>query len=96
MRLVRDPPFPCLISFICSAQMRVSRIHGMQMASVTHSASRSSSAGERTVPIRRHRALAETTEERLRDLGLGYRAPYVQRTAEMVAGGEADPEEAVG
>ncbi len=32
MRLVRDPPFPCLISFICSAQMRVERIHAMQQA----------------------------------------------------------------
>ncbi|MEF8827011.1 MAG: DNA glycosylase, partial [Halapricum sp.] len=32
MRLVRDPPFGTLISFICSAQMRVSRIHGMQVA----------------------------------------------------------------
>jgi N-glycosylase/DNA lyase len=30
----------------------------------------------------------------LRDLSLGYRAPYVQRTAEMVADGD-DPEEAI-
>ncbi|RZI05917.1 8-oxoguanine DNA glycosylase, partial [Staphylococcus aureus] len=30
MRIVNDPAFPCLISFICSAQMRVGRIHTMQ------------------------------------------------------------------
>jgi N-glycosylase/DNA lyase len=40
--------------------------------------------------------LAAATEAELRDLGLGYRAPYVQRTAEMVADGEADPDEARG
>ena len=32
MRIVRDPPVPTLVSFICSAQMRVERIHGMQQA----------------------------------------------------------------
>ena len=26
LRIVRDPFFPCLVSFICSAQMRVARI----------------------------------------------------------------------
>jgi N-glycosylase/DNA lyase len=40
--------------------------------------------------------LAAATEAELRELGLGYRAPYVQRTAEMVADGEAHPDEARG
>jgi N-glycosylase/DNA lyase len=40
--------------------------------------------------------LAAATDPELRDLSLGYRAPYVKRTAEMVASGEARPEEAVG
>jgi N-glycosylase/DNA lyase len=38
--------------------------------------------------------LAACTESELRDLGLGYRAPYVRRTAEMVADGEAHPRDA--
>ena len=33
---------------------------------------------------------------RLRDLGLGYRAPYVVETAEMVASGKLDPTDALG
>jgi len=41
-------------------------------------------------------ALAGATEAELRDLSLGYRAPYVQQTAEMVATGEADPADARG
>ena len=91
MRLVRDPPFPCLISFICSAQMRVSRIHGMQRA-LAREYGDTVTADDRTYHAFPTPAqLAARTEDELRDLKLGYRAPYVQRTAEMVAGGEADP-----
>lgn len=93
MRLVRDPVFPCLISFICSAQMRVERIHGMQQALAE-------SYGD-TIEIEDAVAhafptpaqLATATEAELRELRLGYRAPYVLETAQMVADG-ADPETA--
>jgi len=96
MRLVRDPPFGSLISFICSAQMRVSRIHGMQRAlrETYGEPIEFDGATYRAYPT--PSALAETSEDALRDLGLGYRAPYVQRTAEMVASGEAHPDEATG
>ena len=96
MRLVQDPPFGSLVSFICSAQMRVARIHSMQQALRDAFGEEVEFGGRTYSAYPTPSALAETTEERLRDLGLGYRAPYVQRTAEMVAGGEADPEEAVG
>jgi N-glycosylase/DNA lyase len=91
MRLVRDPPFSCLVSFICSAQMRVARIHGMQLALAR------AFGDEVTVDGRSYHAfptperLADASEDDLRDLSLGYRAPYVGRTAEMVADGDADP-----
>jgi N-glycosylase/DNA lyase len=91
MRLVRDPPFPCLISFICSAQMRVSRIHGMQRALAREYGDRLAVDGRTYHAFPTPAQLAARTEEELRDLKLGYRAPYVQRTAEMVAEGEADP-----
>ncbi|MEF8827613.1 MAG: DNA glycosylase [Haloarcula sp.] len=96
MRLVQDPPFGGLISFICSAQMRVARIHSMQQALRNAFGEEIEFAGRTYNAYPTPAALAETSEARLRDLGLGYRAPYVQRTAEMVAGGEADPEDAVG
>jgi N-glycosylase/DNA lyase len=96
MRLVQDPPFGALVSFICSAQMRVARIHSMQQALRDAFGETVEFNGRAYNAYPTPAALAETTEARLRDLGLGYRAPYVQRTAEMVAGGEADPEEAVG
>jgi N-glycosylase/DNA lyase len=88
LRIVRDPFFPCLVSFICSAQMRVARIFEMQAAL------REAYGAELRVDGETYRAfptperLAGTTESDLRDLGLGYRAPYVRRTAEMVADGD--------
>ncbi|QCC59904.1 DNA-3-methyladenine glycosylase [Natrinema thermotolerans] len=91
LRLVQDPPFGCLIAFICSAQMRVSRIHGMVRALAREYGSPIAFDGETYHAFPTPAQLAAATEDELRDLGLGYRAPYVVRTAEMVADGEAHP-----
>ena len=96
MRLVRDPPFGCLVSFICSAQMRVSRIHGMQRALARTYGDEVEFDGRTYHAFPTPDQLAARTEAELRDLSLGYRAPYVRRTAGMVADGEADPTDAVG
>ncbi|WP_436344521.1 DNA-3-methyladenine glycosylase family protein [Natronorubrum sp. FCH18a] len=94
MRLVEDPPFGCLISFICSAQMRVSRIHTMVSTLAREYGDAFGFDGETYHAFPTPDQLAAATEAELRDLGLGYRAPYVVRTAEMVASGEAHPAEA--
>jgi N-glycosylase/DNA lyase len=91
MRLVRDPPFACLVSFICSAQMRVARIHGMQRRLAREYGDAVDVGGRTYHAFPTPTQLAAATEADLRELKLGYRAPYVQRTAEMVADGEADP-----
>jgi N-glycosylase/DNA lyase len=95
MRLVRDPVFPCLISFICSAQMRVSRIHGMQRRLAREYGDEIEFDGRSYHAFPTPSQLAARTEDELRNLSLGYRAPYVQRTAEMIADGEVDPRAAV-
>ncbi|MFW5938543.1 MAG: DNA-3-methyladenine glycosylase family protein [Halanaeroarchaeum sp.] len=96
MRLTRDPAFPCLISFICSAQMRVARIHGMQRRLREIYGDVVDLGGESYHAFPTPDQLASRTEAELRDLALGYRAPYVQRTAEMVASGQAHPLDAAG
>jgi N-glycosylase/DNA lyase len=96
MRIVRDPAFPSLVSFICSAQMRVSRIHGMQQALRETFGTPVEFDGRTYHAYPTPEQLAAASEDRLRELKLGYRAPYVKRTAEMVAGGDADPEAAAG
>jgi N-glycosylase/DNA lyase len=93
MRLVRDPPFGSLVSFICSAQMRVSRIHDMQTALAESYGSTVDFDGRTYDAYPTPSQLAGATEAELRELSLGYRAPYVARTAEMVDRGEASPAE---
>ena len=94
MRLVRDPPFGSLISFICSAQMHVTRIHGMQQSLREAFGTPIEFDGETHHAYPTPEQLAGATEAELRELSLGYRAPYVKRSAEMVADGEADPADA--
>jgi N-glycosylase/DNA lyase len=89
LRLVDDPFFPCLVSFVCSAQMRVARIHSMQTALAREFGQSVTVDGETYHAYPTPERLAAATEAELRDLGLGYRAPYVQRSAELIASGEA-------
>ncbi|MEM4781750.1 MAG: DNA glycosylase [Halalkalicoccus sp.] len=96
MRIVNDPVFPSLISFICSAQMRVSRIHGMQTTLSEHFGARMEIDGGTYYAFPTPEELADASVEELRECSLGYRAPYVKETAEMVASGEAHPEDALG
>jgi len=96
MRIVRDPAFPTLISFICSAQMRVGRIHGMQQALRREFGESVEFDGGTYRAFPTPAALANASEADLRELSLGYRAPYVKRSAELVASGDADPESARG
>ena len=96
MRLVRDPPFGCLVSFICSAQMRVNRIHSMQTALAERYGDSVQFGGTEYDAFPTPTQLAAASESELRDLSLGYRAPYVERTATMVATEEAHPGDAVG
>jgi len=88
LRLVRDPFFPTLVAFICSAQMRVGRIAAMQ-AALRREFGDPVELDDRTYYGFPHpEALAAASEADLRDLGLGYRAPYVRDTAAMVADGD--------
>jgi len=94
MRLVRDPPFGALVSFICSAQMRVTRIHGMQQALRKALGTPVQFDGDTYHAYPTPAELAAAGESELRELNLGYRAPYVKRTAGIVADGETHPAEA--
>ena len=88
MHLVCDPPFGSLISFICSAQMRVSRIQQMQQSLREALGTPVAFDGETCHAYPTPEQLAAAGEDRLRELSRGYRAPYVRETAAMVADGQ--------
>ncbi|MFB6094257.1 MAG: DNA-3-methyladenine glycosylase [Halanaeroarchaeum sp.] len=88
LRVVAEPFFPTLISFVLSAQMRVERIHDLVQALSRRYGTAHDLDGTTVHGFPEPAALAAATEEDLRDVGLGYRAPYVRETAAMVASGD--------
>ncbi|MFB6131784.1 MAG: DNA-3-methyladenine glycosylase [Halanaeroarchaeum sp.] len=88
LRVVNDAFFPTLVSFVLSAQMRVERIHSL-VGTLADRFGPTLFIGDETVSAFPDPAtLATVSETELRDVGLGYRAPYVRETAGMVASGE--------
>lgn len=85
LRVPRDPAFPTLISFICSAAMQVERIHEMQRKLADAHGETVAVDGYEFHAFPSPEVLASVSEDALRDLKLGYRAEYVNQTAEMVA-----------
>ena len=90
LRLLRQPPWECLATFITSSMKKVSHI-----AAMSHALRLRFGAGQRLGGLEMFayptpEVLAGAGEEALRQLGLGYRAPFLARTAEMVASGDLD------
>ena len=92
LRIVRDPFFPCLVSFICSARTPVKRIHALQSDLAQEFGSAVHVDGSTYYAFPRPDQLVAASESELRDLGLGFRAPYVERTTQMVADGDITEE----
>jgi N-glycosylase/DNA lyase len=90
MRVVSDPFFPCTVSFVISAQNRIPRIRKLVNEMARNWGERVDGYGY-TFPS--PETVASIGEEPLRDLGLGYRAPYVVESARLIADGEVDPDE---
>lgn len=83
LRIVREPHFPCLISFICSSQMSVSRIHEMQEQLTSKFGEEIEFNGRLYRSYPTPSEIASVSEKDLRDIKLGYRAPYVKKTAQI-------------
>ena len=92
LRLLRVDPWECLISFICSANSNLARIHA-NMESIAQAFGRPVSMNGKTrYTLPNPDDLALVDQVRLRDLGLGFRAPYVAGAARAVASGQIDLE----
>ena len=91
LRVLRQEPWECLISFICSANNNVKRI-SVNVEDIADGFGRLLALGEcRRNTFPSPARLADAGEQSLRALGLGFRAKYVAQAARIVAGGELDP-----
>ncbi len=84
MRIVRDPFFACVVSFICSSQMRVERIFRMQQKLRREYGEKIRFEGKEYYEYPKPSKLASLKESNLRKMGFGYRAPYVIETAKIL------------
>lgn len=88
LRIIRQPTWECLATFITSSMKQVVHIRQMSQALRVRFGRRVRGTNWQTYPCPED--LAATGEEELRACGLGYRAKHLRGTAEMVARGEAD------
>lgn len=90
MRIIRQPAWECLATFITSSMKRVIHIAQMSQA-IRRAFGEARRWNERVIFIYPDaRRLAATTETALRACGLGYRAKHLLCTARMIASGEVD------
>ena len=80
IRMIRQDPVECLFSFICSSNNNISRITSMIDNLTSHYGDKILVEDGRThytFPTVKS-LCAEGVEEKLRSLGFGYRAKYIQ------------------
>ena len=90
MRILRQDPWECLVCFICSSASNIPRI-SRNVEDICASFGRpipADGSTRRTFPTPHE--LAEAGERRIFELGLGYRAAYLAKTAKAVADGAVD------
>ena len=84
LRVLRQEPWECLIAFICSANSNIPRIHQVMEKMADHFGNPISLNGEVRHAFPTPTQLAKAGEAELRRLGLGFRAPYVDRATRLV------------
>ncbi len=88
--LLRQEPWECLASFIISAQCHLPRIK-RNMQNLAEACGVSGAAWGQTVyRVPEPDAVARLGEGRLREIGLGFRAPFLASAAVRIAEGEID------
>ena len=90
MRVLRQDPWECLVSFICSSASNIPRISRNIEAICTEFGHPITLGDQVRHAFPTPGELAEGGAAALRELGLGYRAEYVAATSRVVAGGEID------
>jgi len=93
IRILRQELWETIVTFIISQRNNIPRIRKCVDALCREFGQKESNFRKETYhPFPTPYALAKASEESLRGCGLGYRAPYIRKTAQMVCRGEIDLE----
>jgi N-glycosylase/DNA lyase len=88
LRILRQDPWECLASFILSSYNNIKRIEGMIERLCVAFGAPAAFNGFRGCSFPAPESIARASERRLRELGLGFRAPYLKATARLIADGK--------
>ncbi len=92
LRIIRQPKWECLATFICSSMKQVAHIRQISLA-LRKRFGESRTAGNLVVyTFPSPRRIAEVSESALRECALGYRAKHLRASARLISSGDADLE----
>ncbi len=90
LRIIRQPKWECLATFITSSMKQVAHIRQMSEALRRRFGEEREIRGQHLFTFPSAERLAAASEEDLRGCGLGYRAPNLLKTARLVASKQID------
>ena len=92
LRIIRQPKWECLATFICSSMKQVAHIRQISLALRKRFGGQRRIGDQLVYTFASPRRLAQASEKELRDCKLGYRAKNLRATARLVSSGRADLE----
>ena len=92
LRIIRQPKWECLATFICSSMKQVAHIRQISLALRKRFGKQRRIGSQFVYPFASPRRLTQASEKELRDCKLGYRAKNLRATARLVGSGQADLE----
>src|SRR5712672_1856388 len=92
LRIIRQPKWECLATFICSSMKQVAHIRQISLALRRRFGKRRRIGSHLVYTFASPSRLAQASEKELLDCKLGYRAKNLRATALLVSSGQADLE----
>jgi N-glycosylase/DNA lyase len=92
LRIIRQPKWECLATFICSSMKQVAHIRQISLALRKRFGEQRRIAGRVIYTFPSPQRIARTSEKQLRECKLGYRAKNLRATARLVSARECDLE----
>ena len=92
LRIIRQPKWECLATFICSSMKQVAHIRQISLALRSRFGQRRKIGSRAMYTFPSPLRIARASENQLRECKLGYRAKNLRATAQLVSSGECDLE----
>jgi N-glycosylase/DNA lyase len=92
LRIIRQPKWECLATFICSSMKQVAHIRKISLALRKRFGQQRRIGDQLVYTFASPRRIAQASEKELLECKLGYRAKNLRATARLASSGEADLE----